>query len=620
MSAQLFDWQNPSSEYDRIYAERTSHIAQVRANPDLLLPPLKQFYTAHPIEFICDKGMTSDPRNKSKGIAIETPFVLFPRQREFLEFVGSCMANREPGLIEKSRDCGASWLIACYAATLCLFNPGVVVGIGSRTESKLDRLGDPDSLFWKIKFFLSHLPPEFLDGWNESKHAQHLRIQFPGSGSSIVGESGDSIGRGGRSTVYFLDESAFIERPQLIEASLASNTDCRIDVSTPNGRANSFATKRHSGKVKVFTFRWLDDPRKNYPGSNWYARQVETLDSVTLAQEVDLSYDASTEGILIPREWALASVDAHKKLGIEVTGAKYASLDVSDEGADKNVFAGRHGILLEHLKSWSGKGSDIFQTVLRTINLCDEHAYPGFDFDSDGLGAGVRGDAVQINGARVAAGKAEIEATPFRGSASVHDPSGSLVEGRTNQDFFANMKAQCYWSLHLKFRATFRAVVAGMAYNPDEIISLDSGLAELNNLIVEISQPTFEKNAVGKILINKTPDGAASPNLADSLMIAYSPFRAGAYFAAPASAASDASRFTNCQKQWTIYFASYLSSWIARRWCTAPRMICRATAREGRISICSIGVCQNLARTVKTGRARVRAGSPNCTRPLMENT
>ncbi|EBG2976120.1 TerL protein, partial [Salmonella enterica subsp. enterica] len=39
----------------------------------------------------------------------------------------------------------------------------------------------------------------------------------------------------------------------------------------------------------------------------------------------------------------------------------------------------------------------------------------------------------------------------------------------------------------------------------------------------ELSQPTWSKNAVGKILVDKQPDGTKSPNLADSVMIAYAP-------------------------------------------------------------------------------------------------
>ena len=72
---------------------------------------------------------------------------------------------------------------------------------------------------------------------------------------------------------------------ELIEASLASNTDCRIDISSVRGMANPFAEKRHSGRIKVFTLHWRNDPREN---DAWYQRMRETLDPVTLAAEVDL--------------------------------------------------------------------------------------------------------------------------------------------------------------------------------------------------------------------------------------------------------------------------------------------------------------------------------------------
>jgi phage terminase large subunit len=388
MSALAFDWKNP--DYEAVYAERAARLQRIRSNPDSL-PALKLYYAEHIAEFVNDWGVTSDPRARNRGAPVEMPFVLFPKQRDMLQYVQACMANREPGLVEKSRDCGASWLAMCLAASLCLFGRGVVIGVGSRTENKVDRTGDPDSLLWKARFFIKSLPPEFRGAWDETKHSAHMRLQFPETGSAITGEAGDGIGRGGRSTMYIIDEAAFVERPQLIEASLASNTECRIDISTPNGRANSFAVKRHSGRVKVFTFGWRDDPRKDQA---WYERQCAILDPVTRAQEIDLSYDASVEGLLLPMEWIQAAVGAHAKLGIEVTGARRGALDVADEGKDKCAFVGRHGILLEHLQSWSGKGSDIYGTTVKAFGVCEEYSYPAFDYDADGLGAGVRGDAV----------------------------------------------------------------------------------------------------------------------------------------------------------------------------------------------------------------------------------
>ncbi len=390
-------------------------------------------------------------------------------------------------------------------------------------------------MFWKIRFFLKNLPPEFRGSWDETRHSAHLRITFPDSGSAIVGEAGDAIGRGGRSTVYFIDEAAFVERPQLIEASLASNTECRIDVSTPNGRANAFAVKRHSGNVKVFTFGWRDDPRKD---DAWYARQCEVLDPVTRAQEIDLSYDASVEGILIPAEWVHAAIGAHSKLGIEPTGARRGALDVADEGKDKCAFVGRHGILLVHLQSWSGRNSDIYRTVVKTFGICEQHGYDAFDYDADGLGAGVRGDAVDINFKRREAGKHEIAVEPFRGSGGVFDPEGSLVEGRLNKDYFSNQKAQAWWALRLRFQQTYRAVVESMPFDPDSIISIDPNLPELTGLVTELVQPTYSLNASGKVVVDKVPDGAMSPNLADAVMIAFGHCRAGAYFAAPPASAT----------------------------------------------------------------------------------
>lgn len=74
-----------------------------------------------------------------------------------------------------------------------------------------------------------------------------------------------------------------------------------------------------------------------------------TLDDVVLAQEVDINYAASVEGVLIPSTWVQAAIDAHKKLQIEPTGDRIGGLDVADEGKDKNSFAARHGVVMTYL-------------------------------------------------------------------------------------------------------------------------------------------------------------------------------------------------------------------------------------------------------------------------------
>ncbi|MFX8852529.1 terminase, partial [Acinetobacter baumannii] len=78
------------------------------------------------------------------------------------------------------------------------------------------------------------------------------------------------------------------------------------------------------------------------------------------------------EGVLIPSAWVQASLDAHIKLNIQPTGDRIGGLDVADEGKDKNSFTGRHGVVMNYLATWSGKGDDIFGTTQKAMDICIE--------------------------------------------------------------------------------------------------------------------------------------------------------------------------------------------------------------------------------------------------------
>ncbi|MGA4365416.1 TerL protein [Pantoea ananatis] len=518
-----FDFKNP--DYTQVFEWRMERLQRIRANPEVL-PALKAFYRDNPAQFIIDWGMTVDPRNVERGLPARIPFLLFPKQEEWIQWFVEHWRTSKPGITEKTRDMGMSWLTVGMAASLCLFNRGIIAGFGSRKEEYVDKIGSPKSLFDKARNFIGLLPVEFRGGWNPKAHAPHMRILFPENDSAMTGEAGDGIGRGDRTSFYIVDESAFLERPYLVDASLSATTNCRQDISTPNGMANSFAERRHSGKVDVFTFHWRDDPRKD---DAWYKKQCEELDAVTVAQEIDINYSASVEGVLIPSAWVQAAVDAHIKLGIQPTGQRMGALDVADEGKDTNAFTSRHGFLLEDIEEWSGKGDDIFGTVQKAFTICDQRRLEMYRFDSDGLGAGARGDARVINEQRKERRERQITATPYRGSGSPANPEDEAVpgeygqQGRLNKDFFANAKAQGWWRLRTLFRNTWRAVEEKMPFSPDEIISISGSMKLKNKLIVELSQPTYSVNGVGKIVVDKKPDGTKSPNLADSTMIAYAP-------------------------------------------------------------------------------------------------
>jgi phage terminase large subunit len=178
--------------------------------------------------------------------------------------------------------------------------------------------------------------------------------------------------------------------------------------------------------------------------------------------------------VLIPNSWIQSAINAHVRLGITPSGIRRGALDLADEGADRNAAAFRYGVLLEHVESWSGKGGSIYASVVRMFHLCDERRFETFDFDSDGLGAGARGDSERVNSDRTAAERPALRTYPFRGSGAVVDPDSEAIRGsgRLNRDYYANAKSQGWMALRKRFEQTHATVVEGRQVDPDSIISL----------------------------------------------------------------------------------------------------------------------------------------------------
>ena len=510
----MIDFSNP--DYGPVYKRRVEKLAAIRRDP-LTLAHLRIHYKHNPWDFIEDWGMTYDPRVlRVKGRATSMPFILFPRQKEWLQWAYELWLAGENGLTEKSRDCGVSWLGMALQCTLGVFYDDFTGGAGSRVSDLVDNLADSKSLFWKARYFLANLPAEFNNGWSEAKHSKIRLISIPGTGSSLVGEIGDNIGRGGRTSMYLLDEAAHLEHPVLVEAALSQNTSCQIDVSSVNGPGNPFHQKRFSFNPKfVFIFDWRDDPRKDQA---WYDEQVRKFDPVVVAQEIDRDYLAAVEGAIIPSAWVQAAIDADKKLQRTVTGSRMAAFDVADEGKDNCAYGMREGIRLDRIEEWSGKGSDIHASTARVWRTCHEDGVEGFLYDADGIGADVKGAVRTL----LEGGQMPLQVGAFRGSGEVLRPEDKDEASTPNKAMFANRKAQAWWSLRRRFYRTFLAVTKGEVFDTDDLISLSPSLTLLSKLTTELCQPTYSTTTAGKILVNKAPDGTRSPNLADVVMMLYS--------------------------------------------------------------------------------------------------
>ena len=538
------DWKNP--DYDAIFRGRLAMLERIRSDPKAtpsIVEDMKAVYRDYPAQMIVDWGVTVDPRNIALGRPAVLPFILFDRQVELADYVIRKWRAGQNGLIEKSRDTGISWELMSLSCVLCLLFDDVAIGTGSRKWELVDELGNMDTLLQKARTFLKFLPREFRGGWDEQRHSKEGQISIPETRSVIDGEAGDDIGRGGRKTLYIVDEAAHLAHPDSIDASLANNTNCKIELSSVKGMSNPFARRAHDGSVEKFVMDWRDDPRKDQA---WYDAYLATYGATITAQEVDRNYSASVDGVIIPGLWVQAAVDAHVKLGIEPSGMREGGLDVADLGKDKNAFAARFGILLEHIEQWPGEDAgDLTGTTQRAFRMADQWRLTGFSYDTDGMGVGVRGPARQLNEKR----ERKMMVRPFRGSASgeaLYKPN-AFVKGedgkpldRRNKDYFANYKAQSYTALRWRFLQTYRAVVKGwrvvkagdpapeageLWVDADDLISLSSKIPRLPELLSELSQPVYKESATGKLMVDKTPDGMKSPNLSDAVNMAYAPRR-----------------------------------------------------------------------------------------------
>lgn len=438
---------------------------------------------------------------------------------------------KEYGLIEKSRDAGLTWLNCCANVHSWLFEPSFKGSIGSRKQDLVDRLGDPDSIFEKMRMILKYLPPWMLPA-EDDYSTNHLKFINRANGATITGEAGDNMGRGGRSTTYDIDEAAFIERPMLVDAAVSENTNVVFYTSTPNGSGNAFAEKRHGGKIHVFTFHWLSDPRKNkwelrspegkilkigrgegapigavYP---WYEDKKKKLDPVVLAQEIDIDYTASIAGICIPAKWVRAAVG----LSLSTAGHRTAGLDVAEEGRDSNVWVDRVGPVVQNVEQW-GYGNTT-QTAFKAIELGKKRAIAHLSYDGTGVGAGVGGTMHSSENLPFTLDRVMGSASPSNEPWEDFNAAGGQ-EVPTAKDIFANRRAELWWKVRRRFEKTYERVTQGIAYDDAELISIPQD----EELISQLSQLRRIYNNAGKILIESKASTGKSPDKADALVYAF---------------------------------------------------------------------------------------------------
>lgn len=560
-------------DYNSVLAWRQQQLARFEQASDYLADAVA-YYSQPTAEacaaFICGWCDTYDPRVAMKGRSTWVPLVMFQRQVELVDFIFACMEGDAAGMVEKARDMGATWVAISVTNWLYLFQSGVAVGWGSNKDAQVDILGDMDSIFERIRRQLLRIPTAFRPELVEGVDLKFKVCHNPVNGAVVRGQGGKNIGRGGRSRVYFVDEAAHLDKPASAEAALSENTRCRIDISSVSGLGTIFHQSRESGEewapgkpvrrdvTNIFVMDWRDHPEKT---QEWYNTRRAFFKSKgqlhVVAREIDRDYAAATEGVIIEHEWVQAAVDAHRVLNFDDAGGWWGGLDVADGGTDSNALVRGRGVVVKYAEDWGER--DPGATARRAFAACRETQPIRLEYDCIGLGTNVKSEFNRLTGS--APGDAHVkmgwlDLSPWNAGGAVVRPLdriGKLPSGQPdpksmrNKDYFSNIKAQAWWDAGRAFYRTWQLVEAHRAgtlqveqgagepvyviydesgnelrCGPGDLISLDSQTIEkstLSRLMKELSQATMGQNTRMQAVVDKAPDGAKSPNLADGLIM-----------------------------------------------------------------------------------------------------
>jgi len=198
------------------------------------------------------------------------PFLTWTFQDEILagdRGILWCYQNRRTGVVEKSREMGASWLFQIFQVWLAMFHRDVQLLNISRSADAVD-CASRNSLFAKVRFMLEHIP-DWLKGPIDD---QKFNIKFLRTCSEITGEASTGrAGTGGRATVVFVDEYSEIKEDVKVRQNTASVTDCRFFNGTHLGVGTEFYNMTQSPEFVQIQIHWTRHPRKNKHLYSWDA-------------------------------------------------------------------------------------------------------------------------------------------------------------------------------------------------------------------------------------------------------------------------------------------------------------------------------------------------------------
>lgn len=224
--------------------------------------------------------------------------------------------------------------------------------------------------------------------------------------------------------------------------------------------------------------------------------QAEFDEDKELATHIYLGVPLSDDDrSVIKRSWVEAAIDAHIKLGIDLSGARCAGYDVADDGGDRNSVTVFDGAIAIHLDAWKAGEDELRESALRAWG----HVGNGkLIYDSIGVGA--------HTGSTLKSVTDDQRYHKFNAGDAVVNPDNEYSPGITNKQKFENLKAQAWQDVADRMRNTFNAVTKGREYDPSELISISSEIPQLEELKNELCEPHKDYSKRGLDMVESKKD------------------------------------------------------------------------------------------------------------------
>lgn len=515
--------------YKLIMAVRSKYRDIVMSNPSLMQQ--ERVKCASDMKhFINMWAYVHEPRMNlvtSKGERVPTniPFILYPAQERVVEDINMCFETRQDGIIGKSREAGISWGFCAWGTWKWLFNEGFQMGVGSEKADKVDTKGSTNTLFGKFRYIIYGLP-DFLRPSGYRKNAIkgtdgkrnpydcEMKLINNDTNSTVLGEQGEEIGRGGRYSIFIIDESQVISSPEKVASALEAATPCRIDVGTPNGM-NHFGQKWFSNAIKNIQIMWYEDPRKtkhwrsgkHHRNCSWrkFVEEKNSDNPAKVAQEYDLDFQGSITDLCIPADWVRSCIEADIPMCDNPDNV--SGFDVAGGGGDEAVYINKRGNKILTPKVYMS--SDVIDSMIEAHNNTVADKARVLFYDAVAIGESMFGTITRLEQ------NIPYVLTPIKGQSSATNRF-IAEEEKVGTEAYYNRRAELWCNLRRLIHNTHRYVTGVCtSYSPDELISLPND----KHLIEQLSYPKLLKKN-GRKLVESKEDmrmrGLRSPDRADA--------------------------------------------------------------------------------------------------------